>query len=87
MLINGDIIIIPFISRVPQSTWSDCYLHSYITFSRPIDDQNGRRMWNTSYKYKNMCTVQLKFSPKKPEENIAAGHKATQKYILYIYIC
>jgi hypothetical protein len=38
-------------------------------------------MWNMSYKYKNICTVQLKFSHKKILENTVVKHEAIQKYI------
>jgi hypothetical protein len=31
--------------------------------------QNDYRMWNMLYKYKNICTVQLKFLHKKIQEN------------------
>jgi hypothetical protein len=37
-----------------------------------------------SHKNKNMCTVQLKFSHKKTQENTVVTHKAIQKYI-HIY--
>jgi hypothetical protein len=38
-----------------------------------------------SYKYKNICTAQLKFSLKKTQENTVVTHEAIQKYI-HIYI-
>jgi hypothetical protein len=41
-------------------------------------------MCNMSYKYKNMCAEQLKFSHKKPHENTVITHEAIQKYI-HIY--
>jgi hypothetical protein len=36
------------------------------------------------YKYKNICTVQLKFSHKKAQENIVVTHEVIQKYV-HIY--
>jgi hypothetical protein len=46
--------------------------------------QNDCRMWNMSYKYKTICTVQLQFSHKKTQENTVVTHEAIQKYI-HIY--
>jgi hypothetical protein len=47
-------------------------------------NHNDCRIWNVSYKYKNLLTVQLKFSHKKTQENKVVTHKDIQKYI---HIC
>jgi hypothetical protein len=49
----------------------------YIAFPGSKASQNFCRVWNVSYKYKKMCTVQLKFS----HEKMLVAHKAIQKYI------
>jgi hypothetical protein len=54
-----------------------------LTFPGSQISQNDCRMWNMQYKYKNMCTVQLKFSHKKPNKTVIT-HKTIQKYI-HIY--
>jgi hypothetical protein len=56
----------------------------YIAFPGSIVSQNDCRMWNMLYKYKNICTVQPKFSHKKIQENTMVTHEAIQKYI-HIY--
>jgi hypothetical protein len=53
----------------------------FIAFPRSKVSQNDCRMWNMSYKYKNNCTVQLKFSHKKTQENTMVTDEAIQKYI------
>jgi hypothetical protein len=40
---------------------------------------------NMAYTYKNMCTLQLKFSHKKTQENTGVTHKAIQKHIHILY--
>jgi hypothetical protein len=55
-----------------------------IAFPWFIVSQNHSRMWNMSYKWKTICTVQLKFTQKKTQENTVVTHEAIQKYI-HIY--
>jgi hypothetical protein len=53
----------------------------YIAFHGFRVSQNDCRMWNVSYKYKNICTVQLKFSHKKTQENTVVTYEAIKRYI------
>jgi hypothetical protein len=58
----------------------------YTVFPGSKASQNDCRIWNMSYKYKTICTMQLKFSHKKTQGNRVVTHKAIQKYIhIYIY--
>jgi hypothetical protein len=62
---------------VPQNL----VLCGHITFAGSRVSQNDCTMWIMSYKYKNICTVQLKLSLKKTRERTEVTHKAVQKYI------
>jgi hypothetical protein len=42
-------------------------VYTYIAFPGFKVSQNDCRMWNMSYKYKNISAVQLKFSQKKTQ--------------------
>jgi hypothetical protein len=57
----------------------------YTAFPGFKDSQNDCRMWNMSYKYRTVCTAQLKFSHKKTQENTVVIYKAIQKYIHIIH--
>jgi hypothetical protein len=54
-----------------------------IAFPGSRVSQTDYRMWNMSYKYKKICTVQLKFSHK-TQENTVVTHETIEKYI-HIY--
>jgi hypothetical protein len=56
----------------------------YIAFPGSKVSRNNCRMWSMSYKYKNMCTVQVMFSHNKTPENTVVTHEGIQKYI-HIY--
>jgi hypothetical protein len=58
-----------------------CITLHYIAFPESKVSQNDCRMRNMSYKYRNICTVQLKLSHKKPQENTVVTHEAVETYI------
>jgi hypothetical protein len=62
-----------------------CIALHCIAFPGSRVSQNDCRMWNMPYKYKNIGTVQLKFSHTKKQENTVVTHmrlfKNTSTYI------
>jgi hypothetical protein len=53
----------------------------YNAFPGSKVSQNDWMMWNMSYTYKNICTVQLKFSHKNSQKYTVVTHMAIQKCI------
>jgi hypothetical protein len=56
-----------------------------IAFHGSKVSQNNCRMWNMSYKCKNICAVQLTFSHKKTQENIVVIHEVIQNTSTHIF--
>jgi hypothetical protein len=53
----------------------------FIPFPGSKDSRIDSSMWHMPYKYKSICTVQLKLLRKKTQENTVVKHAAIQKYI------
>jgi hypothetical protein len=83
---NIALLIVMAVTSTNLTRMITCTVH-YIASPGSKVSRNDCRLWNMSYEYKSICTVQLKFSHKKTQENIVVTNEPTQKYINTVSSC